>query len=359
MADFEYDAIQTCAADGSLPAACPVGIDTGELIKEFRRRERGPREQALALALARRYGIVEGAAARAALTGARARARRRRRRRARDRRPPARQPRAGAVAAGQPAARGARGSRRPRAPAPPPSTCRRASTASSATRAATARPVAAAGAGRGLGARRPAAVDTRRRRRPLLRARRGARRATGAATTDMARRTAAALWRWSEGGRLPVVIDASSCALGLREDLATRLPTTSASASIDQVLDSIDWVHDRLLPELRRAPPGALGRAAPDLLGRSGWACAGKLAPIAAALADEVRVPAAAAAAAWPATAGSCIPSCPASALRDAGRRPRRAPGRRAPVQQPHLRDRACRRSPGSPTPRSCCCSSA
>jgi hypothetical protein len=39
----------------------------------------------------------------------------------------------------------------------------------------------------------------------------------------MAAKTAAALWRWSDGATLPVVIDASSCAHGLREDLTPRL----------------------------------------------------------------------------------------------------------------------------------------
>ena len=50
MADFEYDAIQTCAADGTCQSVCPVAIDTGELMKEFRRRERTDREEAIALA---------------------------------------------------------------------------------------------------------------------------------------------------------------------------------------------------------------------------------------------------------------------------------------------------------------------
>ena len=33
---YEYDGIQTCAADGTCQIACPLGIDTGELIKGFR-----------------------------------------------------------------------------------------------------------------------------------------------------------------------------------------------------------------------------------------------------------------------------------------------------------------------------------
>ena len=34
--EFEYDAIQTCAADSACLLACPVGIDTGKFVKELR-----------------------------------------------------------------------------------------------------------------------------------------------------------------------------------------------------------------------------------------------------------------------------------------------------------------------------------
>src|SRR5205807_1065558 len=54
----------------------------------------------------------------------------------------------------------------------------------------------------------------------------------------MAERTRAALARWSDGGRLPVVIDATSCAHGLISEVAVEGV---------EVLDSIAWVHDRLL----------------------------------------------------------------------------------------------------------------
>ena len=33
---YEYDGVETCAADGSCALACPIGIDTGKLIKEMR-----------------------------------------------------------------------------------------------------------------------------------------------------------------------------------------------------------------------------------------------------------------------------------------------------------------------------------
>ena len=61
LADYEYDALQTCAADGSCQSVCPVAIDTGKLVKELRARERTEREETVALALAKRYGAVERA----------------------------------------------------------------------------------------------------------------------------------------------------------------------------------------------------------------------------------------------------------------------------------------------------------
>ena len=61
MADYEYDALQTCAADGACAAVCPVAIDTGKLVTEFRRRERTEREEALGAAIARRYAYFERA----------------------------------------------------------------------------------------------------------------------------------------------------------------------------------------------------------------------------------------------------------------------------------------------------------
>ena len=41
LSEYEYDAIETCAADGTCLNACPVAIDTGKLMKAFRSEERG------------------------------------------------------------------------------------------------------------------------------------------------------------------------------------------------------------------------------------------------------------------------------------------------------------------------------
>lgn len=59
---YGYDAVDTCAGDSTCRLACPVGIDTGALMKDFRHRRHGPREEAAATLAARRFAAVEAAA---------------------------------------------------------------------------------------------------------------------------------------------------------------------------------------------------------------------------------------------------------------------------------------------------------
>ena len=57
--EFEYDAIETCANDGSCLLVCPVGIDTGAFIKGFRAQQHSPARERMALRIARRWDRVE------------------------------------------------------------------------------------------------------------------------------------------------------------------------------------------------------------------------------------------------------------------------------------------------------------
>ena len=61
LEEFEYEALETCAADGSCQLACPLGIDTGKLVKELRDARHTERAERAALATAKRWGTVEGA----------------------------------------------------------------------------------------------------------------------------------------------------------------------------------------------------------------------------------------------------------------------------------------------------------
>ncbi len=56
---YEYDGIETCAADGTCMHFCPVGIDTGKLIKGFREAEHTARAERSALRAARRWERIE------------------------------------------------------------------------------------------------------------------------------------------------------------------------------------------------------------------------------------------------------------------------------------------------------------
>ena len=53
--------------------------------------------------------------------------------------------------------------------------------------------------------------------------RRGHSKGFGQGHKYMAQAMADALWRWSDGGALPIVVDAASCTLGLKEDVVTQL----------------------------------------------------------------------------------------------------------------------------------------
>ncbi|WP_257308970.1 FAD-binding and (Fe-S)-binding domain-containing protein [Geothrix fuzhouensis] len=58
---FPYMALETCATDGLCATACPVGIDTGQLTKRFRRASHSRRAQKIALTVARNFATVEPA----------------------------------------------------------------------------------------------------------------------------------------------------------------------------------------------------------------------------------------------------------------------------------------------------------
>ncbi|MBI3258141.1 MAG: (Fe-S)-binding protein, partial [Ignavibacteriae bacterium] len=61
-------------------------------------------------------------------------------------------------------------------------------------------------------------------------------------------------WEWSNHGKLPIVIDASSCSLFLKTP-----PTEIQKQTLDRwkqlsILDSIEFAHDILLPKLSLNP---------------------------------------------------------------------------------------------------------
>lgn len=64
-ADYSYDGIQTCAADGMCQTACPVGIDTGSLVRRLRAGEQGRVAQAAGRAAAKHWAGATAVASKA------------------------------------------------------------------------------------------------------------------------------------------------------------------------------------------------------------------------------------------------------------------------------------------------------
>ncbi|MEU5435338.1 FAD-binding and (Fe-S)-binding domain-containing protein [Streptomyces sp. NPDC020719] len=59
---YGYDAVDTCAGDSTCALDCPVGIDTGALMRELRHRRHSAREERAAALAARHFTAVESSA---------------------------------------------------------------------------------------------------------------------------------------------------------------------------------------------------------------------------------------------------------------------------------------------------------
>ncbi|WP_431945227.1 FAD-binding and (Fe-S)-binding domain-containing protein [Actinacidiphila sp. bgisy167] len=107
---------------------------------------------------------------------------------------------------------------------------------------------------------------------------------------SMAGRTLEALWEASDGGRLPVVCDASSCTHGL-EQLADTLPESErARYSALRFVDSVAFAAEHLLPALP-APRRVGSMALHPTCSTVHLGIDGALRQVAAAVSDEVTVP--------------------------------------------------------------------
>lgn len=319
LREYERDGIQTCAADGSCQPACPVAIDTGKLIKLFRVRERTPRQERRALRAAERWAGLERGA-RGALRAGRAASR---------------------VFGDGPVRGLTRGLRRiggeelvpewgpampPAAPAKLPTTSREGAAAVympacvnrifGNPRGAPPMPtlpeaMVEVSARAGLPVWIPDDVAGNCCSTPW--SSKGFQRGANA----MAGRVADSLWRWTDAGALPAVIDASSCALGLIEDVGGLLDADARERHAElEILDSVAWVHDRLLPQLEvRRRAGRIAVHPPCAVAHLGLRS--QLRDVAAALADEVVIPAGASCCGFAGDRGMLHPELPESGLRD------------------------------------------
>jgi D-lactate dehydrogenase len=289
--EYQYDSIETCAADGSCKLACPLGIDTGKMVKEFRARQHTPRAAAAAQRVAARWAAVE----QLSRMGLRA------------------------PALGRAGSRAARALLTdelvPELPrdAPPPAPALPATTREGA--AAVYMPACI---NRIFGPSLPDALVrvSARAGMPVWIPDDVAGHCCGvpfgskgytAAEETMRAKTAAAIARWTDGGKLPLVIDANSCTQGLREPEGT-VPTGA-------LLDAVEWVQ-RLLPALEIKRKVGSVAVHPTCSARH-LGLAHRLQEVAAALADEVVVPAAATCCGFAGDRGMLHPELTASATAD------------------------------------------
>ncbi|MFE6224090.1 FAD-binding and (Fe-S)-binding domain-containing protein [Streptomyces sp. NPDC057854] len=308
---YGYDAVDTCAGDSTCKLACPVGIDTGALMKDFRHARHSPREERIAALAARRFRTVERAARLAVgaadrmgdgllerMTGLARKA-----------------VRPDLVPEWLPEIPGAAARRLPRTHRPaatavyyPACVNRIFGNPDGLTGPSLPEAVVAVSARAG----RPVWIpdDVAGTCCATIWHSKGY--AEGNAL--MANRIVEAAWGWTAGGRLPLVVDASSCTLGIAHEVVPHLTDDNRALHAElTVVDSLVWAADELLPRLdaRRRAGSAVVHPTCSMrhLGD-----ADRLTEIAEFCADEVVVPADAGCCAFAGDRGMLHPELTASA---------------------------------------------
>ena len=289
--EYQYDGIETCAGDGMCAVPCPIGINTGALIKEFRARENSAAADAVALSLAKHWKLVEplarlglrGAHAFSSVFGEKS-----------------------LTALSSVARRIISPDLMPAVPGPMPLA---ASQLPKTEREGAAAVYFCACINRMFG-RDPGGSAKSSLAETLIALSKRAGRSlwiprdvAGLCCSTpwrskgfhqghryMAQAVADALWRWSDGGALPIVVDAASCTLGLKEDVVTQVEGERKERYESlKIIDSIAWCRN-LLPNL--VIPHRLRRVAVHpTCSTTQLGLADALKQIADSLADEVEVP--------------------------------------------------------------------
>ncbi len=315
-ADFPYEALDTCAVDGLCATACPVRIDTGQLTKRLRAaRHRAPARRAAVLA-ARHFGLVEPmlrAGLRAghvvqSLFGA------------------------SAMAALTKALRAVSGGPLPQWSAEMPRAARTPRVATSAEGAQAVYFPSCLSRTMGPEAGdddTPHLIDTL-----VVLARRAgvavhvppdvtgtccgvpfSSKGYAEAHAIAANRAIANLWRWSDGGRLPVVVDTSPCTFGFRCSREALTEENQTRFDALTILDAVVFVHDALLPKLSvtRKEPSAVLHPVCSLVKMG---LVPKLEALARACAETATIPTDAGCCGFAGDRGFLVPELTASATR-------------------------------------------
>jgi D-lactate dehydrogenase len=303
LEEYEYDSIETCATDGSCQLACPVGIDTGQLVKEVRGQRHGDRAEAAALAAAKRWKTVEGVS-RLALRLAGPLARRTERGQG--------LPGAARWGAGddpRPTKAGSVG----RGSSPAPRSAVAVYVPSCTNRILDGNPVGAlveVSARAGLPVWIPPDVAGSCCGLPW------SSKGFGEAHRHKANEMVERLWGWSGEGRLPIVIDAASCTESIGKQGEGVLGEENAERIAQlEILDSVAWAHDRLLPKLHIESKVGSATVHPTCATRH-MGLAPRLRALADALADDVYVAPSATCCAFAGDRGISHPELTASATR-------------------------------------------
>lgn len=244
---YGYDAVDTCAGDSTCKLACPVGIDTGAMMKDFRHQRHSPREEHIAALTAEKFKSLE-LSARLAV--------------------------AAAEKIGDRLLSGVTGLARKAIrpdlvpewlPEIPGAAQKLPPTSRTGARAvyfpACVNRIFAGPDGHRAPSLPQALVDVSARAgKPVW----IPEDVTGTCcstiwhskgyyegNTLMANRMVQAAWKWTDGGTLPMVVDASSCTLGIAHEVVPYL--TEENKQLHRqltIIDSLVWAADELLPEL-------------------------------------------------------------------------------------------------------------
>jgi D-lactate dehydrogenase len=254
LKQYEYDAIETCAGDGSCALACPVGINTGMLMKRFRNEEHNTTQEYVAEKIAENWGTAE-IGARAALTLNHI---------------------ATSVYGGSLVAESALRVARsvvsndllpgwlpviPPAASPEVPATSRENASAVYFHACVNRMFGSSDGNKG-----PSLADAM----VAVSARAGMPlwipddiSGTCCATVwhskgyadgnkYMANRIVEKMWEWSDGGKIPVVCDASSCTFGITTEIVSYLTLQNSERHKQlKLIDSVGWAYDYLLPKLK------------------------------------------------------------------------------------------------------------
>lgn len=325
LEEYEYDAVETCATDGSCQLACPLGIDTGRMVKELRERQHGERAERAALAVAKRWRAVEKASRVALRLGG----------------PLARRTKRGRGLPGPASGWGGgddplptKAGRVGRGSSPPPRSAAAAVYVPSCTnRIFGPSPASPADGTKTASPKRKSARRSVADALVTVSARAGqpvwvpgdvagsccglpwSSKGFAVAHAHKANEMVERLWHWSDEGALPVVVDAASCT-GAIADLAEGVLTEENAERLGklEIVDSVAWAL-RLLPGLELTGKVPSATVHPTCATRR-LGLAQPLRALAEALADDVYVAPSATCCAFAGDLGITHPELTASATR-------------------------------------------